>query len=317
MNTQTSNRRAVIYCTDEKMLPVAVYSARNAALNNKNNDYDILICSLHPLDIPDEVLSLGVRSEVLDLEATISEMGLAHKWLPKTAFLRLWLSERLGDQYDRILYLDSDTNVVTDRISGLFDVDMGPHPIGAVRDIAQWFNPKRMAFDFTARNIRGQKIFNSGVQLIDTQRFLAMDCLEKMLDVHRAPEPTLQNDQSLLNLGLMGNIAELHPYWNWQWTSRQPYISALVSPNIIHYVGIKKPWSKEVFVETNYSFELYRSYNSFVAQYFPDHTDDFPVLEKPKRKWFKSLGHMSVQIFPMLALYRYFRRFESELDVLT
>lgn len=317
MSAKNTNRTALVYCADPNVLPFALYSAQNAARHAPDRDYDILICSLDPLEIPQAFQSLGIRNQVLNLRSQISELSLAEKWLPETAFLRMFLSQELGDTYDRILYLDCDTNVVNGEIFHLFDVDFAPHPVAAVRDVAQWYWLSRRVMDFKARGIPGQTCFNSGLQLIDTARFRDMGCLERMISVHTDPRPTKQNDQSLFNLGLMGHIAELHPYWNWQWTHKEPYLSALVSPNIVHYVGWTKPWSDDVFKKSNYSFELYNTYRRFVTQHFPERADAFPPREKPRRNWGRSVCHMSAQSGPALMLYRNLRRFKSELDVLT
>lgn len=317
MSAAQTNRQALVYCADQNVLPFALFSAQNAALQAPDRDYDILICSLDPLEIPDTFLALGIRNQVLDLRAQIAELNLAEKWLPETAFLRMFLSQELGDTYDRILYLDSDTNVVGPGVSCMFSLDFAPHPVAAARDVAQWYRLSRRVLDFKARGIPGQTCFNSGVQLVDTARFRDMGCLDKMLAVHKDPRPTEQNDQSLFNLGLMGHIAELHPNWNWQWTNKEPYLTALVTPDIVHYVGWIKPWSTQVFTRTNYSFELYNRYRGFIGHHFPERLAEFPDLDKPHRNWLRKIGHLSVQIVPALALYRNLRRFKSELDVLT
>ncbi|WP_127116135.1 glycosyltransferase family 8 protein [Shimia sediminis] len=316
MSAAHNPQKALVYCADLNVLPFALFSAQNAALHAPDRNYDILICSLDPLDIPKAFLTLGIRNHVLDLRDQIASLNLAEKWLPETAFLRMFLSQELGDTYDRILYLDCDTNVVNEGIFRLFSLDFAPHPVAAVRDVAQWYRLSRRVMDFKARGISGQTCFNSGMQLVDTARYREMGCLEKMLAVHKDPRPTEQNDQSLFNLGLMGHIAELHPNWNWQWTHKEPYLSALASPNIVHYVGWIKPWSDQVFTRTNYSYELYNRYRRFIARHFPDRLADFSALDKPRRNWLRSVGHMSVQVGPALSLYRNLRRFKSELDVL-
>ena len=317
MSARETPRRALVYCADQTVLPFALFSAQNAALHAPDRDYDILICSLEPLEIPDSFSTLGIRNRVLDLRSRIEGLQLVNKWLPETAFLRMFLSQELGQTYDRILYLDSDTNVVGSGIFRIFSLDFSPHPVAAARDVAQWYWLSRRVHDFKARRIPGQTCFNSGIQLVDTARFNQMGCLDRMLTIHSDPRPTTQNDQSLFNLGLMGHIAELHPHWNWQWTHKEPYLSALVSPNIVHYVGWTKPWSEQVFTKSNYSYELYNRYRSFMGRHFPDRLTEFPSHDKPRRNWPRSVCHMTAQIGPALALYRYLRRFKSELDVLT
>ncbi|MCP4820590.1 MAG: glycosyltransferase family 8 protein, partial [Shimia sp.] len=98
----------MIFCTDQAGLPVTLFAAHSVAKCNKDRRFDILICSLTPLDLPTFITDLGIRNHVLSVQATIDAQSLK-RVLPSTAYLRLWLPEYFANQYSRILYLDYDT----------------------------------------------------------------------------------------------------------------------------------------------------------------------------------------------------------------
>ena len=75
MSARETPRKALVYCADQTVLPFALFSAQNAALHAPDRDYDILICSLDPLDIPDGFATLGIRNRVLDLRSRAQPNG--------------------------------------------------------------------------------------------------------------------------------------------------------------------------------------------------------------------------------------------------
>ncbi|MDJ0826994.1 MAG: glycosyltransferase [Rhodobacter sp.] len=235
-------RKALVYTVDEREVALALFSARSAALLHPNRDFDIVIASLAPLQVPTELARLGIRNAVVDAAEAMAAERLKLDWLPLVAYLRLWLPSAFADRYDRLVYLDADTCIVAPGLSRLFDVDLGPHVLGAVLDKEQWLAPGEPVLDFAQRGIAVDRYLNSGVLLIDVGRYNGSGSLGAVLDVHRAGRPTLFHDQSLLNLALQGQFAELSPRWNWQWTHRYPALTRPARPFVLHFGGPPKPW---------------------------------------------------------------------------
>ena len=57
--TVTAHRKALVFCVDRAEHPFALFAAHGAARSSPDRDFDILICSLDPLDIPDQPPSLN------------------------------------------------------------------------------------------------------------------------------------------------------------------------------------------------------------------------------------------------------------------
>ncbi len=262
LSVHSENFKCLAYVSDRTQLPLALFAAKKAATVSRNRDFDILICSFEPVVIPTEIAELGVRNIVLPLREKLSQLNLRIKWLPLEAYLRLWLPQYLGHQYSRILYADTDTYLCAPDLTDLFDVDMGPYEIAGVRDVQQWINLDAQVHDFLALNMPAEKCLNSGVMLIDSERFVATRLLERLLEINASDTPTTQHDQSLFNLVLRGKWAELSPVWNWQWMQKYPVFTRQVTPHMLHFVGFKKPWRAHRR-RTRFAPTLIREYQEF------------------------------------------------------
>lgn len=259
-------RKALIYTVDENELDIALFSAARAAEKSDPRDFDIIIASLDPVHIPDEFRALGIENRVLNLRDTLNRESFPLKHLPIVAYLRLWLPNVFADRYDSILYLDADTYPCTSAISQLFEIDIGPHVLGAVLDVEQWRSPDTPVYDFAALGLPCTRYFNSGLVLFDVSRCNAQDLLGQMLKIHRSGTPLLQHDQSLLNLAVEGNFAELSPRWNWQWAHRFPLYTRAARPLIQHFPGTTKPWRAHV-EKTRYPRAIISEYQRFLSDH--------------------------------------------------
>lgn len=311
----TKNRKALTFCTNAKGLPFGLFAAAQAARLAPDRDFDILICSLEPLDIPQYFLDLGIRSVVLDLGDTLEQQNFTTWRLPQEAYLWMWFPHCLGHLYERILFLDLDTYVMSDELSDLMAVDLGGHAIGAVREIAQWDNLNAPVKEFKARGLRGMKFLNSGMVLMDTQAYIAQGILDEVLKVNAEGGKMKQHDQSLINLALMGEWAELNPVWNWQWTRAYPFYHDYVGAQILHFQGHQKPWD-EGEKQTRFSRVIVAEYYVFLNNYFPEQA--FTML--PAAAFARPLRAIVVDLLDHLRklprLYRLMRRFKSDRDVL-
>jgi lipopolysaccharide biosynthesis glycosyltransferase len=84
--------------------------------------------------------------------------------------------------------------------------------------------------------------FNSGVMLMNLQKWRSEELKEKCLDVARKyPTEIRSHDQTLLNAIFANNYARLPQKYNCAWLG---YIPKPVVANdmILHYVGSPKPW---------------------------------------------------------------------------
>ncbi len=155
---------AFAYVTDEQGFELTAYSAMSVALSQRLAP-DIVVfcheCAPSRAAVSASFAARGVRLVLLP----IGDAGLeAHETclhVTKPSLLKLLAVERLIDQYDRVVYLDSDMLVFDDLgVAGLdfasspiaAVVDMDPSENGALRRgsdraVGEYFNAGLMIFD--------------------------------------------------------------------------------------------------------------------------------------------------------------------------
>ena len=310
------NTHAVVFCSDEKGLPFALFAASQIACLAPQRDFDILICGLAPLTIPKAFRTLGIQAQAFECAAQIAELSAAKPGhLPDVAYLRLWLPGELSHRYERLLYLDMDTFVIGGDLSGLLRVDLKGNPLGGVRDISQWSRLKAPVHDFAGRGMPGYKYLNSGMMLMDTKTWEQQNVRQRIVQMRKPGETYYFHDQSLTNLALCGDWAELSPVWNWQLTRNDHLMFRLFSPNILHFAGVEKPWHSDAR-QLHHDRRIVSEYKRFLALHFPDRFSPVPARSDYSLTT-AGRAKMLLKGLPALpALNRLMRRFQHDLDVL-
>ena len=172
----------------------------------------------------------GRTIEFIDLEdahtARIGTLQTNSNW-SRTIYTRLLMPQLLGVTTGRIVYLDADTLVV-DSVNALFDMDLEGKAIGAMGGKSAK-ETARLGLDPDI------DIFNSGVLVIDVERWLEEDVSERTLSL--AAERASQNlpafDQDVLNIVIGGRFAKLDYRWNSLGKAEHS------NPAIIHFTHAK------------------------------------------------------------------------------
>lgn len=310
------NTNALAFCADDNVLPYALFAAYHAATLNPDRNFDILICSLSPITLPDPFLEAGIIPVHLDIGDHMMAQGLTVRRLTITSFLRLWLPEAFADTYARIFYVDTDTDIVDTNLSDFAQLDLGDHAIGGVRDIAQWTDIDRPVHEFDIRDIGGGAYLNAGVLLINTEEFNRRDFLARMLETNRTMAPFIHNDQSLINLTLRHEWAELHPNWNWQGLRLLRRFTEQATPRVMHYVGPRKPYDPKQAARY-YPRALVADYARFMETYFPERPAialgrDWALIRAIRERRHTQIGRETLDTLAPLV-----NRFQNDLEVLT
>jgi lipopolysaccharide biosynthesis glycosyltransferase len=257
------------------MLPPALYVA-SAAARRANGAYDVHILA------EEGELESGHRGWMAarGIEAIagldfseLRRIAFASDRLTAATLIRLVMPEILAARYDRVLYLDADTEICGD-IGALFRLDLGDAALAAVpaARIVELATPdvrRRREAHFRALGMSEPYLyFNSGVMLIDIARWLERRIGERALDFVRANAPICQlPDEDALNAVLDGGIADLSPIWNLRsWDMGLPRVARVIEPVIRHYDGPRKPWKRFSRGRRLFSLERpYRRYRAFLA----------------------------------------------------
>ena len=209
----------------------------------------------------------GLRHCRIDTGGILKGLGLDAR-RTEASYLRLALPAAFAGAYRRLLYLDSDVFVQRGDFGALLDVDIGPHPLAAVRDNTQWRTPGRRPESFRRLGLGAAPCFNSGVLLIDVAAFNEQEVLERCLAFAASHPPAqIGLDQDLINAVLHGGWAELSPRWNWQYTWASRLFEAMEDANIVHFIGRRKPWNHD---GGEFPLRFRRAYRAFMVEHFPD-----------------------------------------------
>jgi lipopolysaccharide biosynthesis glycosyltransferase len=192
--------------------------------------------------------------------------------ISSAAYLRLLMAELLPRDVRRVIYLDADMLVRRD-LADLWDEPQGDHPVLAVQDMAAPYLDAAAAaanFDRCHRRLAAArpvanyeqlglpadgKYFNSGLLVIDLERWRREDLGQRVLDCLREHRRhVLWWDQYALNVVLAGRWRPLdlrwnqgahiytYPTWRESWLDRETFAQVRLDPWIVHYCSPDKPW---------------------------------------------------------------------------
>ena len=201
-----------------------------------------------------------IRKYELNKFFTVNHISLS-------AYFRLFVG-KIFHEYKKIIYLDCDLVVTTD-IAKLGNLDIAGYPVAAALDISIHNSLPISGYDserwkifkkYMADNLNfttPQKYFNSGIMIIDIEKFNDMD-FEYLLDLAKRNNRFF-HDQNVLNAAFEDNYFQLPQEWNFQWNIKfhstndcyktrletsevKLYDSYDIMPAIIHYTSHEKPW---------------------------------------------------------------------------
>lgn len=244
----------IAYAPDDNFTNLALVSMASALENNQNNEIEFTILysnllkkSIDAFDILKKYENCKIRFVKVD-ENIFDGFPLA-SWTTVQTWFRTALSELCSD-LDRVLYVDCDTLILGD-LSELFSMDLSNNLIAGVTDIVGVQNHVRRL------SISDDKYFNAGVILFNTklmreqQTFIEIEKFAKGRSLECA-------DQDAINKVIENRKLLLHPKYNYleTWESNYEndydaeysklYEEAKINPTIIHFVGLKPFYYKNL-----------------------------------------------------------------------
>jgi hypothetical protein len=269
MTAPQRHDHAVAFCCDARFLPFALFMIWQIAHLNPHRRFDFVISTQDDLVLPDWTAPYGIvlhKTGGVDVTVDLRrfEGSLA-------TMFRLALARELGDRYRRILYLDCDMFVEGGDISQLLEVDLGPHPVGAVLDAPHFYVADYHAEEFVRAGLPAAPYFNSGLLLIDTQAFRDQDVESRARKAATTRKHAIVHaDQSLMNFALQGKFAQLAPCWNWQANDRLQLLPLRYPVFFNHFSGSKKPDRESTGL---HGARYNAAYRAFFAAFMPEVLD--------------------------------------------
>lgn len=243
-DTPARHRKAVVLCCDANFVKFAAFVISQITSQHPERDFDICLCSTEAISLPSTLDVTNLRTCQITVPDLLADAPQSDR-INLSSYLRIFVPNAFSDDYNRILYLDSDIMLCGGDLSRLMDAILFEgHPIAAVRTSHQRGDMSKLMPEFKSLGIPTAPYFNAGILVIDVVRWLEMDVLSESLKVLAShPEALVMHDQSVLNIVLRDKWSELSMVWNWMYSGRFSYLIESFSPFVLHFAGVKKPWN--------------------------------------------------------------------------
>ena len=247
----------------------------------------------------EKVLSSEHNISFLPFDISNREMYPINVHVSSVTYYRIFLPEIIEDSVKKVIYLDPDIIVQGD-ISELWRVDVENWHLAAVKDYG-------FSRHEDLKIPKGSDYFNSGVMLINLERWRRDNIKTKTLDYifHNADTIKLW-DQDALNAILHDKWKKLNPKWNLQYNMLKGSIredkdilrAAVSDPEIIHYTSTNKPWEysclhpeKELYYEyiKKTPWKNYKARITIIGVLKKVAKIFFIITPSPAKKYFKGV----------------------------
>lgn len=236
----------VFFAADENYIPflaVSLTSLKEHA--SKEKDYAVYI--LHAGIAEEKQAHLTRFSEThftvefVDVSEKLSKVCASlqlRDYYTSTTYYRVFIAS-MFPQYDKALYLDSDT-LLLDDVANLFAVDVENELVAAIPDGAVQIIPPFQDYVKNALGIDPKKYFNAGILVMNLKKFREEDFYGRFSDLLVKYSFKVAQDQDYLNVLCKGKVRFLSDEWN-----RMPLTAERDGAKLIHYNLTQKPWHYE------------------------------------------------------------------------
>lgn len=235
----------IFFAIDDGYIPFLTVSIQSLIDNSsEKNKYAIKI--LYTNVSEDNMLKIkkyekeNVNIEFVDLNSQLIEIKdklYTRNYFSNTTYFRLFIPE-LYPQYDKALYLDSDTTILTD-IANLYNEEIGDNLVAAVPDGAvQTVEIFQEYVEKVVGVIDYNNYFNAGILVMNLKELREYKFQEKFLYLLEKVRFEVAQDQDYLNRLCKGRVKLLDFSWN-----RMPIMGKDdKETKIVHYNLGLKPW---------------------------------------------------------------------------
>jgi len=283
-----NNLIPIFFATDNNYIPFLSVAIKSIILNaNLNFNYEINILSekISKKNIRKikKLENKNFKINFVNLSPYIKKIRIRLKntlrdYYTEAIFYRIFIAS-LYPSYNKAIYLDCDL-VVNSDISKLFEQNIDEYILGVVSDDVIAANPDFRIYAKEGVGIEYQKYFNSGVLLINLDKFRSERIKEKFIYyLVKYNFQTAAPDQDYLNVICKNNVKFLDKGWNTMSVKENKRKNLY----IIHYNNFKKPWYYEnvpyekyfwkYAEQTNFYKKILNIKNSFNDQMAQKHLD--------------------------------------------
>lgn len=236
----------VFYACDDNFVKYTIVSI-HSMISNASKEYNYHIYILHTgisSEMQAEVVKLKTDNfdisfeDVTDYLISISDKLPIRDYYSKTTYYRLFIAEMFA-QYDKAVYIDSDT-VVQGDISELYFTDIKDAYVGACHEQAMVQVDEYGTYVEKVIGISRYNFFNAGLLLINCHQFRIKFVLDKFIQYLHTYNFVVTQDEDYLNLICKDHVYWLDQCWNTEIFGEIDY--PIEQAKVLHYIMTSKPW---------------------------------------------------------------------------
>ncbi len=233
----------IFFATDDNYAPFLAVAMRSLLDNaNKNYFYRIHVLTSAMSDKNRKRLS-ALAGENAKISFDNPEKKLAHlmgsfalrDYYSVATYYRLFIAD-MFPQYDKVVYIDSDT-VVPGDISEMYFTDIGSNLVGAIHDNVMLIPPFGEYAEKVV-DISRDRYFNAGILLMNLKEFRISDMEGRFIDLLSRRSFPVAQDQDYLNILCRDRVY----YFGYEWNLVPVEGLTDKAPAIIHYKMALRPW---------------------------------------------------------------------------
>ncbi len=249
----TTKMIPIFFATDDSYAPFLAVSIRSM-LDNADKNYfyriHILTSTMNEENRRKLAALAGENSEISfddpekKLEHLIGSLSLRDYYSVAT-YYRLFIAD-MFPQYDKVLYIDSDTAIPGD-ISKMYLTDIGSNLVGAVHESVMLVAPFG-EYSEKVVGVPSDKYFNAGILLMNLKEFRSSRIESRFISLLSRKKFPVAQDQDYLNVLCQNRVY----YFGHEWNLAPVEGLTDKDPCIVHYKMASRPW--------NYDGVLYGQY---------------------------------------------------------
>ena len=171
------------------------------------------------------------------IDRIVGSLPIRDYYSPSTYYRFLIASE--FPQYDKALYIDSDTAIVDD-VAKLYDTQIGKNYVGAVPEAVMASLQDCGSYSEKVLGINRHKYFNAGMLVINCKQWRIHDVMGQFLTLIGFYNFVVAQDQDYLNVICKNKVHYVSRRWNME--AIKTWKLGTNRPGIIHYAFAAKPW---------------------------------------------------------------------------
>ncbi len=240
------NTVPIFYACDKNFVKYTFVSIKSLIENsNKQHNYKIYILNSNISEDTKskakEFVCQNVSIEFINVEKQVEHIGKnlpIRDYYSKTTYFRFLIAE-LFPEYDKAIYIDSDTIVLGD-VSKLYNYDLKDNYVGACNEQVMIQTDVFGEYVEKVLGISRNNYFNAGILLLNLRLFREENILKKFIEMLDKYTFAVTQDQDYLNVLCKGKVLFLEQGWNTEVYGDIPVDEKDIK--IIHYIMVSKPW---------------------------------------------------------------------------